>query len=141
GNGTRPHRAFVKLPFIPPSVTQNTKSGPYGDIIAFGQTRVDGEVENVSILSGFTLGDTPKAGMSIVVSAATADAARRTAHEVAERAWADRARYVPRLTSLEDATRMAVAVGRDPSLPPLLFADVADNAGGGGRANTVWILE
>jgi len=141
GNGTRPHRAFVKLPFIPPSVTQNTKSGPYGDIIAFGQTRVGGDVENVSILSGFTLGDTPKAGMSIVVSAATADAARRTAHEVAMRAWADRARYVPRLTSLEDATRMAVAAGRDPGLPALLFADVADNAGGGGRANTVWILE
>jgi microcystin degradation protein MlrC len=139
--GARLHRAFVKLPFIPPSVTQNTKAGPYGDIIAFGQTLVGADVENVSVLSGFTLGDTPKAGMSIVVSARTADAARRTAREVATRAWGDRARYVPRLTSLADATRMAVAVGRDPTAPPLLFADVADNAGGGGRANTVWILE
>jgi microcystin degradation protein MlrC len=140
-SGTRPHRAFVKLPFIPPSVTQNTKAGPYGDIIAFGQTYVGRDVENVSVLSGFTLGDTPKAGMSIVVCARTADAARETAREVATRAWGDRARYVPRLTSLADATRMAVDVGRDPTLPPLLFADVADNAGGGGRANTVWILE
>jgi len=139
--GARPHRAFVKLPFIPPSVTQNTKAGPYGDIIAFGQTLIGSGVENVSILSGFTLGDTPKAGMSIVVCAATAEAARRTAREVATRAWDDRARYVPRLTSLADATRMAVDVGHDPKLPPLLFADVADNAGGGGRANTVWILE
>jgi microcystin degradation protein MlrC len=137
----RPHRAFVKLPFIPPSVTQNTKAGPYGDIIAFGQARVGGDVENVSILSGFTLGDTPKAGMSIIVCARTADAARNTAREVATRAWADRARYVPRLTSLADATRMAVQLSRDASLPPLLFADVADNAGGGGRGNTVWILE
>lgn len=139
--GERSHRAFVKLPFIPPSVTQNTKSGPYGDIIAYGQTRVGGDVDNVSILSGFTLGDTPKAGMSIVVSARTADAARRTARDVATRAWGDRARYVPKLTSLDDATRMAVAVARDPSLAPLLFADVADNAGGGGRGNTVWILQ
>jgi microcystin degradation protein MlrC len=139
--GTRPHRAFVKLPFIPPSVTQNTKAGPYGDIIAFGQTFVGTDVDNVSVLSGFTLGDTPKAGMSIIVSAGTADAARRTARDVATRAWGDRARYVPRLTSLADATRMAVAVGRNPALPSLLFADVADNAGGGGRANTVWILE
>jgi microcystin degradation protein MlrC len=140
GSRMRPHRAFVKLPFIPPSVTQNTKAGPYGDIIAFGQAQIGGDVENVSILSGFTLGDTPKAGMSIIVSAVTAEAARRTAREVAQRTWADRARYVPRLTSLQDATRMAAAVGRDSSLPPLLFADVADNAGGGGRANTVWIL-
>jgi len=139
--GTRPYRALVKLPFIPPSVTQNTKSGPYGDTIAFGQSRVGGDVRNVSILSGFTLGDTPKAGMSIVVCAATAAAARDTCRDVAVRAWDERARYVPRLTSLAHATRMALDVARDPSLPPLLFADVADNAGGGGRANTVWILE
>ncbi|MEO8753830.1 MAG: M81 family metallopeptidase [Casimicrobiaceae bacterium] len=139
--GARPHRAFVKLPFIPPSVTQNTKAGPYGDVIAFGQSRVGGDVENVSVLSGFTLGDTPKAGMSIIVAARTADAARETARAVATRAWDDRARYVPRLTSLDAATRMAVAAGADLTLPPLLFADVADNAGGGGRGNTVWILE
>ena len=106
--GTRPHRAFVKLPFIPPSVTQNTKVGPYGDIIAFGQTQLGDDVENVSILSGFTLGDTPKAGMSVIVAARTADAARQAARDVATRAWGDRARYVPRLTSLDDATRMAV---------------------------------
>jgi microcystin degradation protein MlrC len=141
GTESRPHRAFAKLPFIPPSVTQNTKAGPYGDIIAFGQTRVGGDVDNVSILSGFTLGDTPKAGMSVVVCARSESAARATCRDVAVRAGADRARDVPELTSLADATRMALAVGRNPALPPLLFADVADNAGGGGRANTVWILE
>ena len=139
--GLRPWRAFSKLPFIPPSVTQNTKAGPYGDIIAFGQSRVGGDVENVSVLSGFTLGDTPKAGMSVIVCARSEEAARATCRDVAVRAWADRARYVPNLTSLADATRMALAAGRDATLPPLLFADVADNAGGGGRANTVWILE
>lgn len=139
--GERPCRAFVKLPFIPPSVTQNTKSGPYGELIAFGQRRVGGDVLNVSVLSGFTLGDTPKAGMSVIVTALAAEAACTVAQEVAERAWSERGRYVPRLTTLEAATRMAVAAGRDPALPPLLFADVADNAGGGGRANTVWILK
>jgi microcystin degradation protein MlrC len=95
----------------------------------------------VSVLSGFTLGDTPKAGMSVIVSARTAAAARETARAVATRAWGERARYVPTLTSLRDATRMALEVGRDPARSPLLFADVADNAGGGGRANTVWILK
>lgn len=77
--GKRAHRAFVKLPFIPPSVTQNTErkpgaNTPYGDIIHFGQSKVGGDVLNVSVLSGFTLGDTLKAGMSVIVSARTADA-------------------------------------------------------------------
>lgn len=145
-SGQRWHRAFVKLPFIPPSVTQNTErkpgaNTPYGDIIHFGQSLIDDDVKNVSVLSGFTLGDTPKAGMSVIVSAHTREGARTAAKTVATRAWADRARYVPKLTSLADATRMALEVGRDAGKPPLLFADVADNAGGGGRANTVWILK
>ena len=145
-SGQRWHRAFVKLPFIPPSVTQNTErkpgaNTPYGDIIHFGQSLINADVTNVGVLSGFTLGDTPKAGMSVVVSAHSAEGARTAAKTVATQAWADRARYVPRLTSLGDATRMVLDAGRDASKPSLLFADVADNAGGGGRANTVWILK
>jgi len=144
--GQRWHRAFVKLPFIPPSVTQNTErkpgaNTPYGDIIHYGQSQLDDDVRNVSVLSGFTLGDTPKAGMSVIVCAHTAARAGAAARDVATRAWADRARYVPRLTALADATQQALAVARDPVAPALLFADVADNAGGGGRANTVWILK
>ncbi len=145
-SGARWHRAFVKLPFIPPSVTQNTErkpgaNTPYGDIIHFGQSLINDDVRSVSVLSGFTLGDTPKAGMSVIVSARTRDGARTAAKTVATQAWADRSRYVPKLTSLADATRMALDVARDTSKPSLLFADVADNAGGGGRANTVWILK
>ncbi len=145
-SGERWHRAFVKLPFIPPSVTQNTErkpgaNTPYGDVIHFGQSLINADVQNVSVLSGFTLGDTPKAGMSVIVSARTVEGARTAAKTVAVQAWADRARYVPKLTSLEDATRMALEAGRNVGKPSLLFADVADNAGGGGRANTVWILK
>jgi microcystin degradation protein MlrC len=140
--GARPTSALVKLPLIPPSVTQNTKSGPYADILAYGQSRVDARVMNVSISSGFSLGDTPKNGMSVVVTTRNdATLARRLAREIAQRAWDDRHRYVPSLTSLADATAMALACGRDASRPALLFADVADNPGGGGRGNTVWILK
>jgi microcystin degradation protein MlrC len=140
--GMRPKSHIVKLPLIPPSVTQNTKSGPYADIIRYGQSKLDHEILNVSICSGFSLGDTPKNGMSITV-AARGDAARakQAAVDIATKCWADRQRYVPKLTSLDDAVAMALAAGRDPSRPSLLFADVADNPGGGGRGNTAWILE
>lgn len=140
--GVKSAKGFVKLPFIPPSVAQNTKSGPYADIIAYGQSKVDAGVMNVSVVSGFSLGDSVKNGMSVIVTTRGDQALADTlARDIARRTWDDRGRYVPRLTSLEDATRMALECGRDPAKPALLFADVADNPGGGGRGNTVWILE
>ena len=140
--GVKSAKGFVKLPFIPPSVAQNTKSGPYADIIAYGQSRRDARVMNVSVVSGFSLGDSVKNGMSVIVTTRGDQALADTlARDIARKTWEDRGRYIPRLTSLEDATRMALECGRDPSSPALLFADVADNPGGGGRGNTVWILE
>ena len=141
-DGVKSAASFVKLPFIPPSVAQNTKSGPYADIIAYGQSKMDRRVMNVSVVSGFSLGDSVKNGMSVIVTTrGDPPLARQLARDIAQKAWDDRGRYVPRLTSLEDATRMALECGRDTSKPALLFADVADNPGGGGRGNTVWILE
>ncbi len=134
--------AFVKLPFIPPSVTQNTKSGPYADIIAYGQSKVDARVMNVSVVSGFSLGDSIKNGMSVIVTTRNDMAlAKSLSVDIATRTWSERHRYIPKLTCIGDATRMAVECGRDASIPALLFADVADNPGGGGRGNTVWILK
>lgn len=140
--GLRPAAAFVKLPFVPPSVSQNTASGPYRDLIAFGQRLRDDDVVDVSVLSGFTLGDTVKNGLSVVVTTrGDAAKARAIALRVARHAWDGRHAWVPRLTPLERATALARACGDDPARPALLFADVADNPGGGGRGNTVWILE
>jgi microcystin degradation protein MlrC len=67
--------------------------------------------------------------------------AQQVASEIAARIWEGRAAWVTNLTSLDDATRMALEAGRDPARPSLLFADVADNPGGGGRGNTAYILE
>jgi microcystin degradation protein MlrC len=61
------------------------------------------------------------------------------AREIAEAAWARREQFRPVLTSLADATARAKAT-ENASLHPLIFADVADNPGGGGRGNTMWIL-
>lgn len=140
--GTKAAAAFVKLPMIPPSVTQNTKSGPYADIIAYGQSKADARVMNVSVVSGFSLGDTQKNGMSVIVTTrGDAALARALADDIAARLWSERHRYVPNLTALEESTRLALACGKDPAKPALLFADVADNPGGGGRGNTIWILK
>ena len=139
--GLRPKRAFIRLPIVPPTVTMLTAAGPYAEMIDLGQRRISPEILNVSVMGGFAFADTAKNGLSVVVTARSDQGAAETlAREIAELGWANRARFYPRLTALDEAVAKALAVGRDPSLPALAFADVADNPGGGGRGNTTFLL-
>jgi microcystin degradation protein MlrC len=141
--GTRTSSAFIKLPIVPPTVTQLTAAGPYAELIALGQKRLTPAIMNVTVLGGFAFSDTPKNGLSIVVTARGGDPApaRKLAREIAEAAWANRQRFRPSLTALADAVAMAKAAGEDPKRPALILADVADNPGGGAGGNTTWILQ
>ncbi len=140
--GMRPEVALVRLPLVPPTVTLLTATGPYADIIAFGQSLVGGSIANVSVLGGFAYSDTPKNGLAVVVTARVADgSAARVAGRIAAMAWAEHARFVPVLTPLDDAVARVLAAARDPALKPVILADVADNPGGGGGGNTMWIIE
>ncbi|MSP03577.1 MAG: M81 family peptidase [Acetobacteraceae bacterium] len=146
--GTRTFLAHIRLPIVPPTVTQLTgkdaHARPYGELIDLGQQRMreppyDGRVLNVSVMGGFAYGDTPFNGLTVVVTALDQDAADGLARELADAGWARRDRFRPSLTSLEDATALAKGAA-DPSRHALIFADVADNPGGGGRGNTMWIM-
>ncbi|MDE2008349.1 MAG: M81 family metallopeptidase [Rhodospirillales bacterium] len=146
--GVRTHRARVRLPIVPPTVTMLTGADvpdrPYGELIDLGQQRMAappyaGRVLNVSVMGGFAFADTAFNGLTVVVTATDAEAARRLADEIAAAGWARRARFFPRLTALEDAVTLARATA-DRANKPLIFADVADNPGGGGRGNTMHIL-
>ena len=140
-DGVKPQRAFIRLPIVPPTVTLLTAAGPYAEMIDLGQRRINPDIMNVSAMGGFAFADAPECGLSVVVTARhDKHAAEALAREIAELGWANRARFYPRLTSLDEAVAKAVAVGRDRSLPALVFADVADNPGGGGRGNTVFVL-
>ena len=90
-------------------------------------------------MGGFAYADTPFNGLTVVVTVLDQSAADGLARELAEAGWARREQFRPSLTSLEDATARAKAT-EDASLHPLIFADVADNPGGGGRGNTMGIL-
>ena len=139
--GVKPQRALIRLPIVPPTVTLLTAGGPYAEMIDLGQRRMSPEIMNVSAMGGFAFADAPECGLSVVVTARhDKRAAEALAREIAALGWANRARFYPRLTSLDEAVAKALAVGRDRSLPALAFADVADNPGGGGRGNTVFLL-
>ena len=147
--GTKTHLARIRLPIVPPTVTmltgQDAHERPYGELIDLGQKRMReapyaGRVLNVSVMGGFAFADTPFNGLTAVVTATDAEAARGLTREIAEAGWARRERFRPKLTSLEDAVTLAKGT-EDRAKPALVFADVADNPGGGGRGNTMWILE
>jgi microcystin degradation protein MlrC len=144
--GLRPKRALVRLPIVPPTVTMLTAAGPYAELIKYGEARLanepGSEIMNVSVMGGFAFADTAKNGLAIVVTARHSEAAaRKLALDIAAQAWARRERFAPRLTSLEAAVDKALTAGSDAAHPPLAFADVADNPGGGGRGNTTFLLE
>jgi microcystin degradation protein MlrC len=139
--GAKPQRALIRLPIVPPTVTLLTAAGPYAEMIELGQRRMSQEIMNVSAMGGFAFADAPECGLSVVVTARRDKrAAQKLAREIADLGWANRARFYPRLTSLDEAVAKALAVGGNGSLPALAFADVADNPGGGGRGNTTFLL-
>lgn len=140
--GVKARSAFIRLPMTPASVNLLTAAGPYADLIAEGQRRLTPEIMNVSVVGGFAFSDTPKNGIAVIVTARDkVEPAQRLARDLAQRAWDDRQRFQKQLTSLEDATALAVARGRDKTLPALIYSDAGDNPGGGGRGNTAWLLE
>jgi microcystin degradation protein MlrC len=139
--GTRTERVRIRLPIVPPTVTLLTAAGPYAEMIELGQSKMNSAIMNVSVMGGFAYADTAKNGLSVIVTArGDRNAAASLAGEIAQYGWEQRARFYPKLTSLGDAVKKALAVVRDPSLKPLAFADVADNPGGGGRGNTMYLL-
>jgi microcystin degradation protein MlrC len=87
-------------------------------------------------MGGFAFADTPFNGLTVVVTATDQDAADTLALEIAQAGWDRRERFRPTLTSLDEAVRLARTTET-----PLIFADVADNPGGGGRGNTMAILQ
>jgi microcystin degradation protein MlrC len=139
-SGMRPRQALVRLPLVPPSTTLLTAAGPYGDLIDYGQRRsreLAGDIVNVSVFGNFAFSDSPKNGLSVVVTArADEDKATSLANEIAARAWSNRAAFTRELMTIGDAVELA----NEPKRAPVIFSDAGDNPGGGGEGRTTWLL-
>lgn len=140
--GVRPIISSIRMPIVPPNVSLFTNDGPYGDMIDYGQQHADDDILNVSIVGGFAFSDTTANGLHIIVTArSNVEAAERLCSELAELAWANRHRFIWDLTNLDEAVERSILNGKDANRPAILLSDVADNIGGGGPGNTLWLLE
>ena len=87
---------MVKVPIVAPQISLLTAKGPYADLIKYGQTKVGGDIMNVSVMAGFAYSDSPKNGPSY----RRGDRAQRQAPgprarlalDIAKRAWGSRRR-------------------------------------------------
>src|SRR6201746_968647 len=143
-DGLRTSVAHVRMPVCAPPTQLLTApgTGPYAEMIRRAEALDDPRIVNVSIAGGFAFGDTPKNGLTVLVTTrGDAPLAARIADELASYAWQERAAFTPGLTPLYEAIDLAKATGDDASRAPVLLADVADNPGGGGRGNTPFILK
>lgn len=140
--GQRTAVTMVKVPIVSPPIVLLTARGPYADLVRYGQTRVGGDIMNVSVMAGFAYSDSPKNGLTAVVTARNGKraAAADLSLDIAKRAWAMKERFRKTMMPLGDAVQLAVNVGRDLARDPIALADVADNPGGGGRGNTTYLL-
>ena len=145
-NGMKMTSSLVKVPMISPAVSLLTNSGPYADLIKYGQTLLRDEIINISILAGFAPADAWTNGMSILVLTKGSDKQSKklaidTANHLAERAWADRHRYLTNLINSKKMIALCKSVSENPNKRGIIIADVADNPGGGGRGNTIFALK
>ena len=141
-SGVKTAKAFIPVPLLPPQVALLSDRGPYGEAIDMGQKAVKGSILNVSVLGNCSFSDSPKTGMSVIVTAReNQKAADDLAKELAQHLWDQRHRLAPKVMALEDAVKRLKAACEDPQKKPLLFADCADNPGGGGRGNTIHVLK
>ena len=140
--GARTAITMVKVPLVPPQISLLTARGPYADLIKYGQTKLGGDILNVSVMAGFAYSDSPKNGLTAVVTARNANrkAAAKLSLKIAQRAWDTKERFKRAMMSLGDAVQLAASVSRDRRRKPIILADVADNPGGGGRGNTTYLL-
>ena len=135
-----PKIAHVKLPLVPSSIALLTASGPYGEVIDFGQRRqaeLAGAIMNVSVFGNFAFSDVPENGVSVVVTAAEDyQKAHHLANEIAQIAWNKRQQFIRGLTPLADA----IAQIQDQTRQPLIFSEAGDNPGGGGSGRATAFL-
>lgn len=132
-------RALRKPSFLIPITAQCTLVEPSQGIVA-GSRLLDGDILSVAYAAGFPPSDLYWCGPAVVVHAFTQEAADRAADLLEARLVAAEAAFDVPLLSVREGVGQALAIASRGNLP-VVIADVQDNPGGGGSANTTDIVK
>ncbi len=145
---TMGHAAPPMLVPLPPQNTQPL-GGPDAPPLAMhtllaraAAARSDRRVLNVTVAGGFPYSDVRDAGLRVVVTTRSdANLAQSIAGSIANVAWAERERFVPRMVSIADAVaRVTMASTTAATRGPLVLADSGDNPGAGAPCDGTALL-
>ncbi|MEM8949844.1 MAG: M81 family metallopeptidase [Pseudomonadota bacterium] len=136
-SGTRPARSFRQIPFLIPLPAQHTMADParalYASLTSFEQA----PDHYAEIAMGFTAGDTPHTGASILSYAKSQQRADDIADGLLATIVAAEKEFDDRLLSAKEAVAIAMSTNTD---RPVVIADVQDNPGAGGTSDTTGLL-
>jgi len=135
--GQRPAKAFRQVPYLVPAHAQHTGSDPARGLYA-GLNRISrGPSTYAELALGFTAADIADAGSAIVAYAPSESEANRMADAILADMLAAEPRFDCTLLSPDAAVARALAA---PPGRPVVIADVQDNPGAGGAADTTGLL-
>ena len=137
--GTRPAKAFRRLPFLVPIAWQSTRGQPGRDIYDLVAKTECSDVTSTSFFFGFPAADFPGCGPTVICYGETQAPADAAADRI-ERAVRDAEPALAGQTfdpdeGVIEAMRIAADARR-----PVIIADTQDNPGAGGDSNTTGML-
>jgi microcystin degradation protein MlrC len=132
--GRRHAKAFRPPPYLIPLSAQDTGAEPAKGLYAALPDRLEAHVE---MAFGFTAGNTPDAGPSIIAYAETQEEADHLADDALARLVSARGAFQTDLLCPEKAVSRALAT---PPGKPVVLADVQDNPGAGASSDTTGLL-
>lgn len=136
--GHKTCRRLVRLPWHMVPAQGVTTSGPAADIRELSQKleKDDPQLLNVTPFQGFPYADVARAGVTVVATALTQEAADRNALRLARYAWSRREDMKIPLYSAEEAVALAIKA----PCKPALIHESADNPGGGAPGDGTHLL-
>ncbi len=141
--GTRPKRAWVRVPILLPGEKTSTRVEPakslYGLLPAVEELA---GVTDASIWIGYAWADEPRCHATVLVSGDDAPLIAREAERLAARLWdvRDDFAFVGPPGSLAEGVERALAHRAAGGARPYLISDSGDNPGAGGTGDVTWTL-
>lgn len=141
--GERFSAALVRLPIQLTTAAIVAERSPFRPTVELGQAMIDDIVTNTSVLPGYPWTDIPDAGQYVIAYCRGENPvpAEAVALKLAHNIWDNRDGYAVTLLPLDEMVAQIKRANSDPSVPPLCFADLADNPGGGATSNTMYALQ
>ncbi|NUT91616.1 MAG: M81 family metallopeptidase [Saccharothrix sp.] len=137
--GTRPVRAWVRVPLLLPGERTSTRLDPARAIYArLPEVSARPGVLDASIWIGYAWADAPRSSVNVLVSGTSPAAVTDAARELAGDLWRARDDFEFCVTALSpaDAVRTALASDRR----PFFVSDSGDNPTAGGSGDATWFL-